>query len=302
MNRPNLFVIGAPKSGTSAFVQQLAQYPDIFIPKIKEPRYFDAHTFFDYESDYPIKNEKEYLSLYDTFDANNSVYRVDGSVFNMYSEESIKRIIKLSPQAKFIVILRDPLSASKSMHLQRLKYYDVRMREVSIKFCECWDLLELRKKGSGFPKDCRNKILFRYDLLYRYELYLPFIQNLINKDKILFIKYDVFRDFPQMIHTAVQSFLELPEFNPEVTKVNESYIVKPDNINKLCGYIAKNTLMIRKPFGFTGDSLRWIKNLYQEKYTVRVSTESCDNRVRDYFCDSYCAMNEVLEKYDFNVI
>jgi hypothetical protein len=48
-----------------------------------------------------------------------SKYRVDGSVFNMYSKESIDRILSLSPNAKFVVILRDPVEASISMHKLR---------------------------------------------------------------------------------------------------------------------------------------------------------------------------------------
>ena len=74
--------------------------------------------------------------------------------------------MKFNPKAKFILILRDPLDAAQSMHLQRLKYLNKNLREVSTNFYECWSLLKLRKKGLGFPKGCKNKFLFRYDLLY----------------------------------------------------------------------------------------------------------------------------------------
>ena len=38
--RPNLFIVGAPKCGTTAWVEYLRTHPDIFFPEIKEPHYF----------------------------------------------------------------------------------------------------------------------------------------------------------------------------------------------------------------------------------------------------------------------
>ena len=116
---PNLFIIGAPKCGTTALVSGLSQHNDIFVPPIKEPSYFDAHTVYDYEEDYPFKSIDTYLKLYKSKGSSNSIYRVDGSIFNMYSEISLKRILKLSPDAKFILIIRDPVNATKSMFFQR---------------------------------------------------------------------------------------------------------------------------------------------------------------------------------------
>jgi hypothetical protein len=40
-NRPNLFIVGAPKAGTTTLFASLGQVPGIFVPdKIKEPHYF----------------------------------------------------------------------------------------------------------------------------------------------------------------------------------------------------------------------------------------------------------------------
>ena len=134
MKKPNLFLIGAPKSGTTSLASILASHPQIFIPDIKEPRFFDAHVYYDYEEDYPYKNISQYLNLYDSIESSNSTYRLDASVFNMYSEKSIKSILELSPDSKFILIIRDPLSASKSMFSQRQKHVLTHLREISNDF------------------------------------------------------------------------------------------------------------------------------------------------------------------------
>ena len=150
---PNLFIIGAPKAGTTALVTSLKEHPEIFVPNKKELRFFDAHVFYDHEDDYPLKNMKEYLEKYAGNEAEKSKYRVDGSVFNMYSMESIHNILKLSPNAKFIVMIRDPLTAVKSMFSQRLKYVDPLFREVTEEFSECWRLMQARKNGKKFPSN-----------------------------------------------------------------------------------------------------------------------------------------------------
>ena len=38
--KPNFLIVGAAKSGTTALAEYLRQHPDIYIPEIKEPRYF----------------------------------------------------------------------------------------------------------------------------------------------------------------------------------------------------------------------------------------------------------------------
>ncbi|MFV2040601.1 MAG: sulfotransferase [Candidatus Hydrothermarchaeales archaeon] len=40
MRKPNLFIVGAPKSGTTSLYNYLKQHPDIFMSKCKETFYF----------------------------------------------------------------------------------------------------------------------------------------------------------------------------------------------------------------------------------------------------------------------
>ena len=111
---PNLFVIGAPKCGTTALVDALSQHPRVHVPK-KEIRYFDARTFYDFAEDAQVRTIGQYLAHFDSNAARQAAFRVDGSVFNMYDADSIKEILALNPDARFVVVLRNPLDAAKSM-------------------------------------------------------------------------------------------------------------------------------------------------------------------------------------------
>ena len=58
MIKPNFFIVGAPKSGTTSLFHYLEQHPEIFIPSIKEPRYFISDQILNTSDKDPIK---EYL-------------------------------------------------------------------------------------------------------------------------------------------------------------------------------------------------------------------------------------------------
>lgn len=295
-NIPNLFLIGAPKSGTTAVANGLSQHPSIFVGR-KEPRYFDAHVFYDFEEDYPIKNVESYLELYREVGKCHD-YVLDASVFNMYSEKSIKDILNFSPDAKFIVILRDPLQAAKSMHLQRLKYIDVKLREISEDFCICWRSLKAREEGSGYPNGCRNKFLFRYDLLYSYDRYLDFIFEVLGRHRVLFLNYDDLRSNYKYIYSRIFDFLGLDYIEVSNQKLNEAEVVKGSFVNRFLAGSARISRPVREVMGLKGERIRYLKNLVQVG-KAPVECESCDSEVRDYFRGSYQAMRKLAYLYDW---
>jgi hypothetical protein len=299
-NAPNLFLIGAPKAGTSALAGQLGEHPDIFLGR-KELRFFDARTFYDFQEDAPIRDLQSYLSFFSEAKAIKAQFRLDASVFNMYSKNSILDILSLSPRAKFILVLRDPLEASKSMHLQRLKYPRGPLREISESFSECWATLLRRQEGRGFPADCRNRFIFRYDLLYRYELYAPIISKLISPQNLFCIDYQIFKSHPKSVHKAIFDFLGLPNHPIQIRNVNPSFIV-PENA-KLFEALRAVALPIAKRFPsarrYLSRAEKWIP---QRRKMIRPLPDSVDDDVRAFFSDSYLAMRNICANYRINQI
>jgi Sulfotransferase family len=43
---PNLFLIGAAKAGTTALYDYLAQHPQVFLSRIKEPMFFSRDEYY----------------------------------------------------------------------------------------------------------------------------------------------------------------------------------------------------------------------------------------------------------------
>jgi len=292
-NIPNLFVIGAPKAGTTGFVAGLKSHPQIFVPNEKEPRFFDAHLFYDYKEDRPVKSLGDYLEMYSCAESSGKDYRVDGSVFNMYSRKSINNILCLSPDAKFIIILRDPLTAVKSMFSQRMKYISPHMREVSESFDECWQLMKARQDNCNFPKGCRNKILFRYDLLYSYERYIPFIVDLVQRKNLYIGSYAKLKNSPNEFYSEVTEFLGLKmEINNKIDNV--SYQVKSTPMIKRMGELASRTQYLRKKLGLYGEYVDLMANKFFIKRVENVSiSKKSDIEISRFFSSTYEYLNKM---------
>jgi hypothetical protein len=110
MNKPNLFVIGAPTCGTSSLLHYLATHPKVFVSKVKEPHFFNSdskHRYF-----YSIES---YLKLFEKATPLHK-YRCEGSVWYLYSKSAIDEILKFDPDAKFIIMLRNPVFMYFSIH------------------------------------------------------------------------------------------------------------------------------------------------------------------------------------------
>ena len=70
--KPNFFIVGAAKSGTSSLFYYLELHPDVYMSPIKEPHYF-AHEYFPHKftgpgdegfSDNRIRDLDDYLKLF----------------------------------------------------------------------------------------------------------------------------------------------------------------------------------------------------------------------------------------------
>ena len=111
MRKPNLFLVGAPKAGSSLLWTMLKEHKDIFFstnPE-KEINYFSYDELIHNSSykDYKVRSENDYLKV---FKKGQSVkYLVDGSVSYFAYPLIPKKLYEFNSDAKIIVIVRDPV-------------------------------------------------------------------------------------------------------------------------------------------------------------------------------------------------
>ena len=145
---PNLFVVGAAKSGTTAIYNFLDQHPDIYMSPLKEPHFFcddirrenfskqyKRRTRFNIDAYLSNKklskkhiaylnNITHYLELF----REHSDEKYLGEVSNgyLFSTVAAQNIYNFNPNAKIIMILRDPCERAFSQwsreHQANLSY------------------------------------------------------------------------------------------------------------------------------------------------------------------------------------
>lgn len=128
LRKPNLFVIGAMKSGTSFLSRLLGQHPSIFIPRLEEPSYFmpsdQLRRLWPYMWDKGIwRSEDAYLRLF----LPGGDAPILGEASTNYSKIPQvsgvpQRIARFTDAARFIYVMRDPIERSISHYWHMVRF------------------------------------------------------------------------------------------------------------------------------------------------------------------------------------
>jgi len=213
MNKPNFFIIGAAKCGTTALSEYLKQHPSIHMSWPKEPHYF-AYDLENYR--YP-KSEEDYLKLFQDTRKGKIIFG-EASVFYLYSSVALKEIKKLYPDAKIVVLFRNPVDMLYSLHSQLLYSRDEDVDD----FKKAWGLCSSRKQGKNIPKHCREQKILFYDELAKFGDQYEALRDVFDDDQIkVFFFEDLVSDV-QGIYKSIVKYLGLKEDNRvDFKKINE---------------------------------------------------------------------------------
>ena len=105
---PNLFIVGAPKCGTTSLAYWLGQHREVFAPQEKEPGFFGSDLVFHDER---IEREK-YLDHYSQW--GEEQYALDATPAYLVSQNAAQEIAEYRPDARIIIALRNPVTALHS--------------------------------------------------------------------------------------------------------------------------------------------------------------------------------------------
>lgn len=117
---PDLFIVGAPKSGTTSLYEWLKGHPDVYMTPVKEPCYYSrdlaadkSGNFLRYEAD-----RDRYVAL---FAGAGGAKRVgEASTRYLYSKDAPHLIAEEKSDAFVVAILRNPVDMIASLHAHKL--------------------------------------------------------------------------------------------------------------------------------------------------------------------------------------
>ena len=199
--RPNFFLVGAPKSGTTALAHYLSEHPQIFVSNPKEPYYF-ADDFHGLPGP---KTEREYLDLFSRADEG-CVALGEATTVYLYSSAAANRIKDFAPNARILVMLRNPLEIAAAYHAEHL--YSLSENEPD--FETAWRLRDARARGEALPPLVMEPKLIQYRDVAMLGEQMERLYRVFDREQVRVIVFDDFVADTAAAYAATVEFLGAP--------------------------------------------------------------------------------------------
>lgn len=213
-HKPNFFIVGAPKCGTTAMSEYLRTHPNVHMSPHKEPMFFSSDIM-------PRRHSgiDDYLSLFNTRDKNKTIFS-EASTTYLYSNIAIKRIHELFPQSKIMAMLRNPVDLLYSLHGEFLNLG----HETEWDFEAAWHLQDERREGKNVPFHARhNSAFLQYKAYGSIGSQIRALNEIFPQSQIHTIIFDDFVLDPGAEYRRLLDFLNVPDDGREdFPRINES--------------------------------------------------------------------------------
>lgn len=225
---PNAFIVGAPKSGTSALARFLSSHPEIFVAD-KELSYFGSDLDFRTRKGVPWHiGRDQYLAWFHGHDEER--YRIDRSVFYLYSHVAATEIHDHDPHSRIIVLLRNPVDQMHSEHGEMLYQGEEDITD----FAEALAAEADRMDGRRIPPGCQRAFGLFYRDLARYAAQVERYLETFGPDQVHVVLHDDLVADPAGTYRGVLWFLGVDEeHRPAFPVVNASKQVRSRSLLRM---------------------------------------------------------------------
>lgn len=202
---PDFLVIGAPKAGTTALHASLARHPQLFLSRVKEPKFFlsdgppprtggpgDRQTYGEH-----VWRAADYGALFAGAPA--GTLRGESTPFYLHDLLAQGRIAAALPTAKLVAVLREPVDRAYSnwAHLRSAGLEPI-ADPVAACAAQQW-----RKQRGWAP-------FWHYVDLGLYGRQVEHLYSLVGPDRVLLLRYRDLHDEPVATLDRVCTFLGVP--------------------------------------------------------------------------------------------
>lgn len=285
MTKPNLFIVGAPKAGTTSLYRYLQEHPEVFFPELKEPHFFNTDT----NNIGSLEDIKSYKALFK--DAKNETYVGEASTHYLMSEKAPINIKQFSPDAKIIIMLRKPYNIIYSAYMQNV-YNGI---EPLNTLEEALEAEHQRRIAKNDQISFAESFHLLYSRFVQYEKYLKKYFSVFDRENIHIIFFDDFINQTEKEYTDVLDFLSLQNMqslnfeNYNASKKIKSKFLRsmmkkpPKGVRFLGTFLPKNS------------KLR-IMRFLKKKNTLYIKKEPLSNETKMMLTQKYIPEVENLEK------
>jgi len=222
--KPDFFIVGAFKCGTTALYAYLRQHPGVYMPFHKEPLFFGD----DLTRRYGRMTEAQYIALFR--DAKPGQRVGEASAWYLYSTSAAREIAAFSPDARIIAMVRNPVEVMYAEHSQLI----FNVEEDLLDFADALAAEPARRQGDRMPPGpLRPETLFyRHSVRFADQLERYF--DVFGRDRVHVILFDDFRRDTAGTYRAVLEFLGVdPSFAPNFGVRNPNKRVRFPRLQRL---------------------------------------------------------------------
>lgn len=215
--KPDFFIVGAPKSGTTAMYRYLKQHPEIFMPERKELHFFGT----DIQSSLYVRDREKYLSFFSHIAGEKRVG--EASVWYLYSKKAAHEIKEFCPTASIIIMLRNPVDMLYSLH----SHFLYNGSEDIDNFQAALDAEGDRRRGQRIPVTAHFVECLFYRETVKYAQQVERYLKVFGRENVHIIIYDDLKKDPLGVYQEALTFLGVDEqFKPAFSIVNPNKSVR----------------------------------------------------------------------------
>ena len=205
MPLPDFLIAGVPKAGTTALHAALTGHPQLFLPSVKEPKFFlsdgpppttggpgDVQTYQEH-----VWRQEDYEALFDPAPAGARLG--EATPFYLYDHGAHDRIAKLLPDARLVLLLRDPVDRA---HSNWTHLWNAGLEPEADFLAACH--AEPERRAAGWAA------FWHYIALGRYGEQLQHLFQVFPRDQVLLLRYRDLKDAPAATLDRVCAFLGVP--------------------------------------------------------------------------------------------
>ena len=297
--RPNLFLVGAPKSGTTALATYLGEHPDVFVAPW-ELNYFGTDLSFRTATGAPSRIRlAHYLSTFSSHAGQR--YRGDHSVFYLYSSQAAGEIRDFAPDARIVVMLRNPVDQMYSQHSEMLYQGDEDIRD----FAEALEAEGDRALGRRIPPGCRKPFALQYRAVARYADQVDRYFSTFGRERVCVVVYDDLAKDTSGTHRLVLDFLGVdPDHEPEFRVVNPNKAVRSTLLRDVLKATAPGSSPTFRRIGrlvVRSDSARsrlrgWLRTANTRERPRPAMDPALRSRLQEELADDVRALERLLDR------
>lgn len=197
---PNLFIVGAPKCGTTAWFEYLRTHPDIFFPKTKDECFFAL----DLPRFRLVQTDGEYARLFAGSDGAKIIG--EASAMYLFSAAAANAIREFNPAARILIFLRDQEDYLPSLHNQFLREFAEEIEDFEL----AWNLSG-RRPPETIPATCLEPRTLDYAAMGRFGEQVGRYLDAFPPEQICVLRFEDWIDDPRATYLKLLDFLGLED-------------------------------------------------------------------------------------------